>query len=187
MLVKTAGVKHLVILINKMDDPTVKWSEARYNECKDKLTPYLKKVGFNPAKDIQFMPCSGLTGSGLLEPVGDLAKFYTGKAFIPHIDSLSSITRNHDGPFMMPIVDKYADMGAVAMGKVESGKCCVGEILALYPNKVRARARSSSLTCRLLSPYLFFHFFRRKSRLTPYGRTTSQWRRCGAAKTSRSS
>ena len=30
MLVKIAGVKHLVVLINKMDDPTVKWSEERW-------------------------------------------------------------------------------------------------------------------------------------------------------------
>ncbi len=30
MLAKTAGVKHLVVLINKMDDPTVNWSEERY-------------------------------------------------------------------------------------------------------------------------------------------------------------
>ncbi|PIO65160.1 putative translation elongation factor Tu [Teladorsagia circumcincta] len=29
MLVKTAGVRHLVILVNKMDDPTVKWDENR--------------------------------------------------------------------------------------------------------------------------------------------------------------
>ncbi len=29
MLAKTAGVKHLVILINKMDDPTVEWEQAR--------------------------------------------------------------------------------------------------------------------------------------------------------------
>ena len=42
MLVKTAGVKHLVILINKMDDPTVKWEQKRYDYCKDQLTPYLK-------------------------------------------------------------------------------------------------------------------------------------------------
>ena len=69
MLVKTAGVKHLVVLINKMDDPTVKWSEERYTYCKDKLVPYLKKVGFNPARDVKFIPCSGLTGSGLLERV----------------------------------------------------------------------------------------------------------------------
>lgn len=30
MLAKTAGVKHLVILVNKMDDPTVGWDEKRY-------------------------------------------------------------------------------------------------------------------------------------------------------------
>ena len=30
--------------------------------------------------------------------------------FIPYLDSLPSLQRNIDGPFMMPIVDKYADM-----------------------------------------------------------------------------
>lgn len=34
MLAKTAGVRHLVVLINKMDDPTVQWLEDRYEECK---------------------------------------------------------------------------------------------------------------------------------------------------------
>ena len=29
MLVKTAGVKHMVVLVNKMDDPTVQWDENR--------------------------------------------------------------------------------------------------------------------------------------------------------------
>lgn len=30
MLAKTAGVKHLIVLINKMDDPTVHWSLERF-------------------------------------------------------------------------------------------------------------------------------------------------------------
>lgn len=30
MLVKTAGVRHLIVLINKMDDPTVEWDLERY-------------------------------------------------------------------------------------------------------------------------------------------------------------
>ena len=36
MLAKTAGVKHLVVLVNKMDDPTVEWAESRFvfpNHC----------------------------------------------------------------------------------------------------------------------------------------------------------
>lgn len=67
MLAKTAGVKYLIVLINKMDDPTVDWSSERYEECKEKLVPFLKKVGFSPKKDIHFMPCSGLTGANLKE------------------------------------------------------------------------------------------------------------------------
>lgn len=65
MLAKTSGVKHLIVLINKMDDPTVKWDLNRYNECKEKLLPFLKKCGFNPKNEIYFLPCSGLTGAFL--------------------------------------------------------------------------------------------------------------------------
>jgi len=37
----------------------------RYDEIKDKLTPYLKKCGFNPKTDIFYLPVSGLTGINL--------------------------------------------------------------------------------------------------------------------------
>lgn len=56
MLVKTVGVKHLIILVNKMDDPTVQWSEERYNYCKDNLTPYLKKVGLTHPRTSTLCP-----------------------------------------------------------------------------------------------------------------------------------
>jgi len=135
MLVKTAGVKHLVILINKMDDPTVKWDEKRYNYCKDNLQPYLKKLGFHPSKDLKFMPCSGLTGAGLKDPVGSDAPWYTGLSFIPYLDALPELDRPVGGPFMMPIVDKYSDMGTVVIGKVESGKCEKGQTLIVMPNR----------------------------------------------------
>jgi peptide chain release factor subunit 3 len=140
MLVKTAGVKHLVILINKMDDPTVKWDIKRYDYCKDQLVPYLKSVGFNPAKgQCHFMPCSGLTGAGLQESVGADASWYTGLPFIPYIDSLETLKRHVDGPFMMPIVDKYSEMGTVVIGKVESGSMKKGDILAVMPNWVEVK------------------------------------------------
>lgn len=59
--------------------------------------------------------------------------------FIPYIDSLPSLVRNTDGPFMMPIVDKYSDMGTVVMGKVESGSCTKGQTLAVYPNRTEVK------------------------------------------------
>ncbi|KAJ8681665.1 hypothetical protein QAD02_017457 [Eretmocerus hayati] len=136
MLAKTAGVKHLVVLVNKMDDPTVEWDEGRYNECKDKILPYLRKLGFNPAKDLTFMPVSGQLGIGLRETIPEsLCPWYRGPAFIPFIDSLPSLNRKSNGPFIMPIVDKYKDMGTVVMGKVEAGEAKKGQSLLVMPNR----------------------------------------------------
>lgn len=135
MLAKTAGVKHLIVLINKMDDPTVNWSNDRYEECKEKLVPFLKKVGFNPKKDIHFMPCSGLTGANLKEPVVDSCPWYNGLPFIPYLDNLPNFNRSFDGPVRLPIVDKYKDMGTVVLGKLESGSICKGQQLVMMPNK----------------------------------------------------
>nr|XP_023677580.1 eukaryotic peptide chain release factor GTP-binding subunit ERF3A-like [Paramormyrops kingsleyae] len=134
MLAKTAGVKHLIVLINKMDDPTVNWSLERYEECKEKLVPFLKKVGFNPKKDIHFMPCSGLTGANLKEPA-ELCSWYTGLPFIPHLDSLPNFNRSSDGPVRLPIVDKYKDMGTVILGKLESGSISKAQQLVVMPNR----------------------------------------------------
>ena len=48
VLAKTQGVNKLIIAVNKMDDPTVEWSEERYKECTTKLAVFLKGVGYNP-------------------------------------------------------------------------------------------------------------------------------------------
>ena len=38
MLAKTLGVRQLFVVVNKMDEPTVLWSKARYDEIVTKLT-----------------------------------------------------------------------------------------------------------------------------------------------------
>ena len=143
MLAKTAGVQHLVVLVNKMDDPTVKWSEARYNECKEKLTPFLKKVGFNPKKDIHFMPCSGLTGANLKSPSSSDHPWYTDLPLIPYLDNLPTMVRSGSGPVRLPIVDKYKDMGVIILGKIESGQIVKGQHLIMQPNKRKVKGAIS--------------------------------------------
>lgn len=78
MLAKTAGVKRLIVAINKMDDPTVLWSKERYDECVQKLLPYLKQVGYNPKTDLDFMPISGYTGANLKDSLTiDVCSWWT--------------------------------------------------------------------------------------------------------------
>jgi peptide chain release factor subunit 3 len=69
MLVKTAGVSKVIVAINKMDDPTVEWDEARYKEIKDKMGPFIRAAGFNIKTDVIFIPVSAYTGYNLKDPV----------------------------------------------------------------------------------------------------------------------
>ncbi|GMT11509.1 hypothetical protein PFISCL1PPCAC_2806, partial [Pristionchus fissidentatus] len=138
MLVKTAGVKHLVILVNKMDDPSVAWDEERYKEVQDRLTPYLKKCGFNPKTDITYIPCSGMTGEFIKDRPDNAehGSWYTGPCFIEYIDNmLPSISRDYNGAVRCIIHDKYSEMGTVVIGKMESGCVVKGQSLVIMPNR----------------------------------------------------
>jgi peptide chain release factor subunit 3 len=69
MLVKTAGVSKLVVVVNKMDESTVEWSEERYKEIKEKITPFIRASGFSPKTDLTFIPVSAFTGANMKERV----------------------------------------------------------------------------------------------------------------------
>jgi len=49
-----------------------------------------------------------------------------------------------DRPFIMPIVDKYKDMGTVVLGKVEAGEARKGQTLLVLPNKVLSSFHAQS-------------------------------------------
>ena len=134
ILVKTAGIRHIVVLVNKMDDQTVKWDRDRFDEIQSKLTPFLKKVGFSPKSDIIYIPVSGLSGANLLKNTGECS-FYSGPGFIEYLDSLPPVARLFEGPFRLPVMDKMKDMGTMVLGKIESGCLTPGQQLVMMPNK----------------------------------------------------
>eukprot|EP00126_Sphaerothecum_destruens_P013501 Sdes_comp23112_c0_seq1m21427 len=136
MLAKTAGVKFLIVAINKMDDPTVEWSKDRYEECVNGIGAYLKKCGYNLKKDVYFLPISGQTGSNLKDRLDPkVCNFYSGPSLLEYLDALPKFERmGQNDPLRIPIVDKYSDMGVVILGKLESGACKVGDKAVVMPN-----------------------------------------------------
>jgi peptide chain release factor subunit 3 len=137
MLAKTAGVKRLVVVINKMDDPTVNWDKERYDECCGKLLPFLKQCGYNPKTELDFMPVSGFTGANLKDRLtGKDCSWYSGPSLLEFLDTVGGIDRKSDAPFMMPISEKYRDMGTIVSGKIESGRIRKSKQLIIMPNKV---------------------------------------------------
>ena len=135
LLAKTQGVNKIVVVVNKMDDPTVGWSEDRYKDCTTKLGAFLKGIGYSK-EDIVFMPVSGYTGAGLKDRVNlKDCPWYTGPSLLEYLDNMKTADRRINGPFMLPISGKMKDLGTVVEGKIESGHIKKNESLLLMPNK----------------------------------------------------
>ncbi|TVY25568.1 Eukaryotic peptide chain release factor GTP-binding subunit [Lachnellula hyalina] len=136
MLAKTQGVNKLIVVINKMDDPTVEWSEKRYTECTTKLAQFLKATGYNLKTDVFFMPIAAQQSMGIKDriPKG-VAPYYDGPSLLEYLDNMKTLERKVNAPFMMPINGKYRDMGTLVEGKIESGVVKKQMSLIMMPNR----------------------------------------------------
>jgi len=147
LLAKTLGVSFLVVVINKMDDPTVNWSKERYDECVTKIRPFLKKCGFIIKKEVKFIPISGLSGANIKDEVSRdecswWSKCHKNKdnntgipTLIGLLDSLQIQGREAHAPLRIPILDRYVDRGTIAMGKIESGVVRPGMKISMMPTR----------------------------------------------------
>ena len=152
-LAKTLGVTKLIVLVNKMDDPTVKWDKGRWDEINVKISPFLKSCGYNP-KDVQFVPVSGLYGTNMKTKVdAATCAWYEGKSFFQTLDDLDPLERNPDAPFRLPVLDKHKDMGTIVMGKTEAGTVRRGDKLVVMPNNVKVQVTALFRDCGVVREF----------------------------------
>lgn len=142
-LAKSLGVQKLVVVVNKMDEPSVQWAEARWIEIKEKLEPFLEKSGYS-SKDVYYVPISGLTGDNIKEKVkAETAPWYkNGPTLMDILDELPVENRDASGPLRIPILDKVKEQGVVAHGKIESGTIKVGDKIQIAPSGYPAQIGS---------------------------------------------
>ena len=78
-LAKSLGIYKLVVVINKMDEGTVRWAKERYEEILKALKPFLAQSGYDPEKDCHFLPIAGLMGENIDKPLEkSLCNWYNG-------------------------------------------------------------------------------------------------------------
>jgi peptide chain release factor subunit 3 len=147
MLAKTLGVSYLVVVVNKMDEPTVQWKKERFDECVNKLRPYLKNCGFVIKREVKFLPISGLSGANVKDEVDPSVcdwwkKSYTSgennttaPTLLSLLDALELSGRDSTAPLRIPVLDRYTDRGTIAMGKVESGIVRIGMKVVIMPTR----------------------------------------------------
>jgi translation elongation factor EF-1alpha len=62
----------------------------------------------------------------------------SGPSLLEYLDNMQALDRKIDAPLMIPITEKYKDMGTIVVGKIESGKVKKGQTVLVMPNKVNA-------------------------------------------------
>jgi elongation factor 1-alpha len=141
-LLKTLGVNQVVVCINKMDDPLINYSEARYNEVKGEMERLLKTVGFNTAK-IRFIPVSGWMGDNLVKKSDKMA-WYKGPTLKEALDEFDVPKPPTDKPLRMPLQDVYSitGVGTVPVGRIETGKMKVGDQVIVMPEGATAEVKT---------------------------------------------
>jgi elongation factor 1-alpha len=142
LLAYTLGVKQMIVLINKVDEKSVNYSEARYNEIKNEVSSFLKKIGYNPDK-IPFIPISGWNGDNMLEKSPNLP-WWKGPTLIEALDGLEVPKRPIDKPLRIPLQDVYkiGGIGTVPVGRVETGILKPGQVVTFAPAGVTTEVKS---------------------------------------------
>jgi len=142
LLAYTLGVKQMLVLVNKMDDKTVNWAEARYNEIKNEVSNFLKKIGYAPEK-IPFVPISGWLGDNMLEKSTNLP-WYKGPTLIEALDGIQEPKRPMDKPLRVPLQDVYkiGGIGTVPVGRVETGVLKPGMVIYFAPGGITTECKS---------------------------------------------
>merc|ERR1739838_515993 len=142
LLAFTLGVKQMRVAMNKMDNTTPPYSEARYKEIKEEVSSFLKKTGYDPAK-IPFIPISGFHGDNMIE-VSTNMDWYKGQCLLDSLDTASETVRPVDKPLRLPLQDVYkiGGIGTVPVGRVETGVIKPGQIVTFAPSGVTTECKS---------------------------------------------
>jgi len=142
LLAYTLGVRQMIVLVNKMDDKSVNWGEPRFNEIKNEVSNFVKKIGYNP-ETIPFVPISGWLGDNMLERSTNLT-WYKGPTLLEALDAIKEPKRPSDKPLRVPLQDVYkiGGIGTVPVGRVETGVLKPGMVVTFAPANITTEVKS---------------------------------------------
>jgi len=142
LLAYTLGVKQMIVLINKMDADSVNYAQERFNEIKEEVSGFLKRIGYNP-ENIPFVPISGWVGDNMIDKSDNLT-WYEGGTLLETLDSVTAPKRPSDKPLRVPLQDVYkiGGIGTVPVGRVETGVMTPGMAVVFAPVGVATEVKS---------------------------------------------
>ncbi len=121
-IVSLLGIRHVVIVINKMD--LVDYSEEIYQKIEDQYRSFSSRLNFS---NISFVPLSALKGDNIIN-ISPQMPWYHGLAFLNILETIDLAKTAHQKPFRMPVqwvnrpnLDFRGFSGTIASGTIKPG------------------------------------------------------------------
>ena len=128
IIAKGSGINNIIVVINKLDDQTVLWSEERINYIKNKLNEYVKKININI---IDYVEISALNNINIM-----ISKSINENNLIDVItkyndDKIISITKQLNNTFekKLIVIEKLKDINYFITVKILSNNITKNDIL----------------------------------------------------------
>src|SRR5437762_5098473 len=127
-LLSMLGVKHLIVVVNKMD--LVDYSEKRFREIEQEYRKFLRELGLEART---FIPASAREGENVARASAKM-KWYSAASVLEALDSLGPQERDVDLPLRFCVQDVYRfDGRRIIAGRIETGTLRVGDELIFSP------------------------------------------------------
>jgi elongation factor 1-alpha len=128
-LIKTLGIKQLVVAASKMD--MIGYDEETFKKFSCDLDKMLSSLGY---ADTPIVPVSAFEGENVTESLGK-TEWYTGKPFVEVLDeTLKPLKPLSEKPLRCVVQDVYEIEGRdITVCKVRSGKLRTGESIVVMP------------------------------------------------------
>lgn len=127
-LLSMLGVKHVIVVVNKMD--LVDYSEKRFREIEQEYRKFLRALGLDART---FIPASAKEGENVARATMKM-KWYCAASVVEALDLLEPQERDLDLPLRFCVQDVYRfDERRIIAGRIETGTLRVGDQLVFSP------------------------------------------------------
>jgi bifunctional enzyme CysN/CysC len=127
-LLSMLGIKHVVVVVNKMD--LVDYSEKRFREIEQEYRKFLRELGLDART---YIPASASEGENVARASMKM-KWYCAANVLEALDLLKTQERDVDLPLRFCVQDVYRfDGRRIIAGRIETGTLRVGDQLVFSP------------------------------------------------------
>ncbi len=130
------GINQIIVVLNKMD--LVGYNEKIYEEVKENLLCFLKKIGIKPT---HIIPISAKKGDNVASKSSEM-KWYSENTVLSYLDKFRKKSEAEKA-LRFPIQDIYKiDEKRIVVGRVESGRITKGEEILFLPSKTETKVKT---------------------------------------------